>query len=69
MATSLLAQCSNTLWCHLRSLPLWAFVLVVLLFGALRQRILPSSSSSSSPTRRRRQQPAPGVADKKTSAS
>ncbi|KAK1474169.1 hypothetical protein CCUS01_17111 [Colletotrichum cuscutae] len=65
MATSLLAQCSTTLWCHLRSLPLWAFVLVVLLLGALRQRIFPSSPSSS-PTRRRRE--APVVADKKTSA-
>ncbi|GKT59972.1 hypothetical protein ColTof4_00114 [Colletotrichum tofieldiae] len=61
---SLLAQCSSTLWCHLRSLPLWAFVLVVLLLGAIRQRVLPPPRPS--PPRR----PATAVADRKrTSAS
>ncbi|KDN62067.1 hypothetical protein CSUB01_11085 [Colletotrichum sublineola] len=56
---SLLAQCSSTLWCHLRSLPLWAFVLIVLLLGAVRQRVLPSR-----PPPPRRPATAAAVADK-----
>lgn len=36
---SLLAKCGTTLACVLRSIPLWAVVLLVLLFGALRRRI------------------------------
>lgn len=38
-SSSLLAKCGTTLTCVLRSVPLWAVVLVVLLLGALRRRI------------------------------
>lgn len=38
-SSSLLAKCGTTVTCILRSIPLWAVVLVVLLVGALRQRI------------------------------
>ncbi|WQF88214.1 hypothetical protein CDEST_13228 [Colletotrichum destructivum] len=61
---SLLAQCSSTLWCHIRSLPLWAFVLVVLLLGAVRQRLLPFPSPPRRPAAavvadKKRQSPSP----------
>lgn len=36
---SLLAKCGTTLICILRSVPLWAVVLIVLLLGAVRRRI------------------------------
>ena len=35
----LLAQCTTTLLCHLRSVPLWIVVVVVFVFGALRARL------------------------------
>ncbi|KAF0321329.1 hypothetical protein GQ607_011532 [Colletotrichum asianum] len=43
--SSVLAQCSSTLWCIIRSLPLWTVVLVVLLLGAARQLVIPSTKS------------------------
>ncbi|KAF3808722.1 hypothetical protein GCG54_00010911 [Colletotrichum gloeosporioides] len=43
---SVLAQCSSTLWCIIRSLPLWTVVLVVLLLGAARQLVFPSIKSA-----------------------
>lgn len=36
---SLLAKCGTTLTCILRSVPLWAVVLIVLLLGAVRRRV------------------------------
>ncbi|KAE9579868.1 hypothetical protein CGMCC3_g4278 [Colletotrichum fructicola] len=44
--SSVLAQCSSTLWCIIRSLPLWTVVLVVLLLGAARQLVFPSTKSA-----------------------
>jgi len=47
----LLSKCSSTLFCFLRTVPLWIVVIVVLLAGALRQFVC-RSASSSSPTSR-----------------
>ncbi|KAK4219759.1 hypothetical protein QBC37DRAFT_112085 [Rhypophila decipiens] len=34
---SFLSKCGNTFFCFLRNAPLWIVVIVVFLFGALRQ--------------------------------
>lgn len=37
---SVLAKCGSTLLCYLRAAPLWLFVLVIFVGGALQQRLL-----------------------------
>lgn len=38
-SSSLIAKCGTTITCVLRSVPLWAVVIVVLLFGFVRRRV------------------------------
>lgn len=38
-SSSLIAKCGTTITCVLRSVPLWAVVIVVLLFGFARRRV------------------------------
>lgn len=51
---SLLAKCGTTVLCILRSVPLWAVVVIVLLLGAARRRVrdLLFAPPSRSPPRR-----------------
>jgi len=41
LSGSVLAKCGSTLLCYLRAAPLWLFVILVLVGGALRQRLVP----------------------------
>lgn len=38
-SSNLIAKCGTTITCVLRSVPLWAVVIVVLLFGFARRRV------------------------------
>ena len=57
----LVAQCTTTVLCHLRSAPLWIIVLVVFVFGALRSRLAPLFGRNPRPPA-----PAAGSAHKRT---
>jgi hypothetical protein len=36
---SFLSKCGSTLFCYLRTVPLWILVVLILIFGALRSRV------------------------------
>lgn len=36
---SFLSKCGSTVFCYLRTVHLWVFVLLILLLGALRSRV------------------------------